>query len=68
MRKIIPFVVFMVLAMVGCTSLDCPLNNTVYTKYKLMGDNKTLKDTLTISTKKIEGTDIELILKQYNVI
>ena len=53
MRKIIPFVVFMVLAMMGCTSLDCPLNNTVYTKYKLMGDNKTLKDTLTISTKKI---------------
>lgn len=43
MRKIIPFVVFMVLAMMGCTSLDCPLNNTVYTKYKLMGDNKTLK-------------------------
>lgn len=52
MRKIIPFVIFMVLAMVGCTSLDCPLNNTVYTKYKLMGDNKTLKDTLTISTKR----------------
>ena len=67
MRKIIPFVVFMVLAMVGCTSLDCPLNNTVYTKYKLMGDNKTLKDTLTISTKKIEGTDSVLINKDVNV-
>ena len=56
MRKIIPFVVFMVLAMMGCTSLDCPLNNTVYTKYKLMGDNKTLKDTLTISTKRDSRT------------
>lgn len=67
MRKIIPFVVFMVLAMVGCTSLDCPLNNTVYTKYKLMGDNKTLKDTLTISTKKIEGTDSVLINKDVKV-
>lgn len=67
MRKIIPFVVFMVLAMMGCTSLDCPLNNTVYTKYKLMGDNKTLKDTLTISTKKIEGTDSVLINKDVNV-
>ena len=67
MRKIIPFVVVMVLAMMGCTSLDCPLNNTVYTKYKLMGDNKTLKDTLTISTKKIEGTDSVLINKDVNV-
>ena len=57
----------MVLAMMGCTSLDCPLNNTVYTKYKLMGDNKTLKDTLTISTKKIEGTDSVLINKDVNV-
>ena len=67
MRKIIPFVIFMVLAMVGCTSLDCPLNNTVYTKYKLMGDNKTLKDTLTISTKKIEGTYSSLTNKDVNV-
>ena len=67
MRKIIPFVIFMVLAMMGCTSLDCPLNNTVYTKYKLMGDNKTLKDTLTVSTKKIEGTDSVLINKDVNV-
>ena len=58
MRKIIPFVVFMVLAMMGCTSLDCPLNNTVYTKYKLMGDNKTLK---------IAGTDSVLINKDVNV-
>ena len=57
----------MVLAMMGCTSLDCPLNNTVYTKYKLMGDNKTLKDTLTISTKKIAGTDSVLINKDVNV-
>ena len=55
MRKIIPFVVFMVLAMMGCTSLDCPLNNTVYTKYKLMGDNK------------IAGTDSVLINKDVNV-
>ena len=32
-----------------------------------MGDNKTLKDTLTISTKKIEGTDSVLINKDVNV-
>ena len=57
----------MVLAMVGCTSLDCPLNNTVYTKYKLQGNITTLKDTLTISTTKQEGTDSVLINKDVNV-
>lgn len=67
MRKIIPFILLMILAMVGCTSLDCPLNNTVYTKYKLQGDVSQLTDTLTISTTKIEGTDSVLINKDVNV-
>ena len=67
MRKIIPCLVFMVLAMVGCTSLDCPLNNTTYTKYRLMGNITTLKDTMTISTTKTEGTDSVLINKDVKV-
>ena len=57
----------MVLAMVGCTSLDCPLNNTTYTKYRLMGNITTLKDTMTISTTKTEGTDSVLINKDVKV-
>ena len=57
----------MVLAMVGCTSLDCPLNNTTYTKYRLMGNVTTLNDTMTISTTKTEGTDSVLINKDVKV-
>ena len=70
MRKIIPFVVFMVLAMVGCTTLDFLLNNlekATLPQEAEVGDNKTLKDTLTISTKKIAGTDSVLINKDVNV-
>ena len=67
MRKIKPCLVFMVLAMVGCTSLDCPLNNTTYTKYRLMGNITTLNDTMTISTTKTEGTDSVLINKDVKV-
>ena len=47
-------ILMMVLTMVGCSTLDCPLNNTTYTKYKLMGNIKTLQDTMTISTTKTE--------------
>ena len=68
MRKIIP-VAFLVLALMiaSCTSLDCPLNNTTYTKYKLMGNVTTLNDTLTISTTKQEGIDSVLINKDVKV-
>ena len=51
----------------SCSTIDCPLNNTTYTKYKLMGDIKTLNDTLTISTTKQEGTDSVLINKDVKV-
>ena len=47
--------------MAACSTLDCPLNNTVYTKYRLAGNITTLTDTLTISTNRIEGTDSVLI-------
>ena len=57
----------MVLTVVSCTSLDCPLNNTTYTKYKLMGNVTTLNDTLTISTTKQEGIDSVLINKDVKV-
>ena len=43
--------------MMGCTSLDCPLNNTVYTKYKLMGDNKNAKRHANDFYEKMAGTD-----------
>ena len=67
MRKIIPILICAVLTMVGCSTYNCPLNNTVYTKYKLSGNITTLRDTLTISTTRLEGTDSVLINRDVNV-
>ena len=39
----------------GCSSIECPLNNTVYTKYKLAGDVTTLTGTLTVAIKRKIG-------------
>lgn len=32
----------------ACSSIDCPLNNRVYTQYVFKGEADTLKDTLTV--------------------
>lgn len=69
MRKIIPLL-FIVLTICACSSIDCPLLNTVYTVYKVYNSaNKadTLKDTLTISTTRADGYDSVLINKDVNV-
>lgn len=61
---------FFALACVGlmaaCSSIDCPLNNVVYTNYKLEGPVQTLPDTLTISTQRFNGMDSVLINQQVN--
>lgn len=46
---------------VGCSSIDCPLNNRVCTIYKLSGDVTPLADQLTISTTRVNGQDSVLI-------
>lgn len=49
----------------SCTSIDCPVQNNVYTVYNLLksnGTTDTLKvDTLTITTKRADGTDTTLL-------
>ena len=68
MRKIIPILLLTILTMVGCSTLDCPLNNTVYTKYKLDGTVTELTGcTMTVSTTKRDGEDSILINKDENV-
>ncbi|WP_375712978.1 DUF6452 family protein [Hallella colorans] len=52
---------FIVFILMACSSVDCPLNNTVYTNYKLMGDVTKLPDPLTILTQRHDGTDTILI-------
>ena len=67
MRQIIPIILFGLLVMVGCSTLDCPLNNTVYTTYKLDGNVKQLTGCyMTVSTTKRNGEDSILINKQEN--
>ncbi len=55
-----------VVLLAACSSVDCPLNNTVYANYKLAGAVTTLPDTLTISTTRRDGTDSVLVNHQVN--
>lgn len=66
MRKLV-LVALATLLLAACSSIDCPLNNLVYTKYKLAGSMTTLHDTLTISTTMATGDDSVLINKDVNV-
>lgn len=49
------------MAVSACSSIDCPLNNTVYAKYKLMGNISVLDEPLTVATKRTDGTDTILL-------
>ena len=55
------------LIMTACSSIDCPVKNTVYTVYNLLkadGTQDTLKyDTLTITSLRADGTDTTLLNK-----
>jgi hypothetical protein len=48
----------------GCSSLDCPYENRVYTKYQLKGDVKMLLDTLTVTTNRISDGSDTILLNQ----
>ena len=65
MRHII-YIIGVLLALTACSSVDCPLNNVVYAKYKLMGDVTKLSDVLTITTTRTDGTDTILLNQQQN--
>lgn len=52
------------LIITACSSIDCPMDNLVYTQYQLMradGKADTLSDTLTIYTNRHDGSDSVLI-------
>ncbi|MDO5446357.1 MAG: DUF6452 family protein [Prevotellaceae bacterium] len=69
-KHLIPFaVVVMMTIITACSSIDCPLNNTVYTNYKLMKANMTpdtLRDTLYVLTARPMTTDSLLINRNLN--
>ena len=63
-------VVVAILSAVACSSIDCPLNNRVYTRYSLRtpdGEVDTLKLYTTISTNRTDGSDSVLVNKDENI-
>ena len=70
MRKIVAFFLVL-LGIAACTSIDCPVQNRVYTVYNLQkadGSKDTLTvDTLTITTKRADDTDTTLLNKATGV-
>lgn len=65
MRKLL-YLLVGVMSLAACSTIDCPLNNAVYTKYVLRGPVTTLPDMLTISTTTSDGSDSVLINMQQN--
>ena len=49
------------LLIVGCSTIDCPLNNRVYSKYKLAGNVTTLNSKMTITANLHNGNDSVII-------
>ena len=65
MRKLL-YLLAGLATLAACSTIDCPLNNTVYANYVLRGPVKPLPDVLTISTMISDGSDSVLINKQEN--
>ena len=51
----------------ACSSIDCPLNNRIYTTYKLAGSLTTLQDTFSVYTTRNNGKDSLLINLDVNI-
>jgi hypothetical protein len=65
MRKMLYLIGLVII--VSCSSIDCPLSNTVVTRYcfyNTNGDSIALKDTLMVSTVRKDGSDT-LILNRH---
>lgn len=65
MRRLL-YLLIGVATLAACSTIDCPLNNTVYAKYVLRGPVTTLPDMLTISTMISGDSDSVLINQQEN--
>ena len=60
-KKSLMLLVVGTLLIAGCSTIDCPLNNRVYSKYKLAGDVKTLNSKMTITANLHNGNDSVII-------
>ena len=67
--RLLPFYLFTILLFLeACTSIDCPVQNLVYTNYALKkadGTPDTLnKDTMWVWTQRVDGTDTVISRQQ----
>ncbi len=69
-KKITSFLLSSTVILAACSSIDCPLNNRVYTNYILQTAEHsvdTMKLFMTISTNRNDGSDTVIINKDVNV-
>ncbi len=69
MTRTLLYISVLALAATACSSIDCPVQNSVYTVYKAVksdGTPDTLRDTLTIATARRDGTDSVLLNRSVN--
>lgn len=69
MTRMLLYISVMALAATACSSIDCPVQNSVYTvyrAYKSDGTADTLRDTLTVATTRRDGTDSVLLNRMIN--
>lgn len=61
MRKL-TYTALAAIMLAGCSSIDCPLNNRVYTTYKFEGGAPAVPGTLTVSTPRAQAEDGDSVL------
>lgn len=64
MMRNLMIVLGVVAAICGCSSIDCPVQNTVRTYYQVQSSNNkvdTLRDTLTVRSVRADGKDTLLL-------
>lgn len=61
MRKVTALLLIGCAVLAACSTVDCPLNNTVMATYKLTGSAVPLAATLTVSTARPDGNDSVLL-------
>ena len=63
-KSFLPFYLFTFLLFCACSSIDCPVQNTVEMRYAVAD---TLKDTLYVWTQKMDGNDTLLLNRGVNL-
>jgi len=64
MTKRLAYLLLVMMLMAACSSIDCPVNNTVATLYQIRNSDGTeliLSDTMTVLTTRVDGVEINIL-------